>query len=109
MPTITQTIAKGIAPRPHLPPKPKKQNSHKRQAGDSNDDESKGSELDDAAPKVKANKHKQPHKVMVELEEVENIDDTTKPGKEVIKEVDDKPGNEVSTNTPVKWHGLTQL
>ena len=110
MPPVTWTVAKGIAPRPHLPPKPKKQNSHKRQASDSSNDKSEGSELDDAAPKVKANKHKQLCKVMVESEEeVENIDDTTKPGKEVIKEVDDEPGNEVCTNTPVKWHGLTQL
>ena len=86
MPTVTWTVAKGIAPNPHLPPKPKKQNSHKRQAGDSSDDESEGSELDDAAPKAKANKHKRPCKVMVESEEeVENIDDTTKPGKEVVE------------------------
>ena len=106
MPTVTQTVAKGIPPRPHLPAKPKKQNSRKRQAGDSSDDESEpeGSELDDPTPKAKANKHKRPRKVMVESEEeVESVDDTTKPGKD-IEEVDDEPGNEVSTNPPVKWH-----
>ena len=54
--------------------------------------------MDDPTPKVKANKHKRPCKVMVESEEeVESVDDTTKPGKDV-EEVDDKPGNEVSTN-----------
>ena len=109
MPIGTRTSVKGIPPRPHLPPKPKKQNSYKRQAGDSSDDENKGSELDDAAPKAKANKHKRPCKVMVESEkEVESMDDTTRPGKEVVEEVDDEPGNKVSTNTTVKWHGLTQ-
>ena len=106
MPTITWTIAKGIPSRSHLPPKPKKQNNCKRQAGDSSDDESKpeGSELDDPTPKAKANKHKWPRKVMVESEEeVESVDDTTKPGKDA-EEVDDEPGNEVSTNP--QWHGI---
>ena len=65
MPTVTRTVAKGIPPRSHLLPKPKKQNSRKRQANDSSDNESEldGSELDDPTPKAKANKHKRPRKV----------------------------------------------
>ena len=110
MPTVTRTVAKGIPPRTHLPPKPKN-DSRKRQASDSGDDESsEGSELDDARPKAKAKKHKRQRKATVESEEeVESVDDTTEPRRAEVEEVDDGPGSEVSTNPLVKWHRLTQL
>ena len=109
MPTVTRTLAKGIAPRTHLPPKAKKKDSRKRNANEeSSNDESETSDSDDARPKAKAKKHKRRRVITVESEEEpEHVDDMTEPQREEVEEVDDQndePGGKVST-TP-QWNGV---
>ena len=103
MPTVTRMVAKGIAPRTHLPPKTKKKNSCKRNANEeSSADKSERSVSDDAVPKAKAKKHKRQHIITVETEEeLESINDTAEPPREDVEEVDDQndePSGKVSTN-----------
>ena len=107
MPTVTWTIAKGIPPRTHLPPKAKK-NGCKRNANESSADESERSDSDDVGPKAKAKKHKRQCIIMVDSkEDPESVDDTAEPVREEVKEVNDqndKPSGTVSTN--LQWNGM---
>ena len=97
MPIVTRTVAKGIPPRTHLPPKAKKKDGRKRNA-----DESERSDSDDVGLKAKAKKHKRQRIVTVESEEdPESVDDAAGPMREEVEEVDDQNDEHsgtVSTN-----------
>lgn len=102
MPTATRTVAKGIAPRTHLPPKPKKNNRKRNADEESSADESEQSDSDDARSKAKAKKHKRQRLITVpeSEEELESVDDTTELPRKEVEEVEDlnEPGGKVSTN-----------
>jgi hypothetical protein len=118
MPTITRTVAKGIAPRVRSPARPKKKPSaskhsapknNKRQKSQSNDDTDSS---EDSDPKPKKGPKKAAKRQRIDISDAESgieIVDQAEP-EPVVEEVEDNPDlpdDEVSAIPTDRYVGLT--
>jgi hypothetical protein len=123
MPTITRTLAKGIAPRIRSPPRKrgrknttsKRKSAQKRHRGndsESGDEESEETrDTDDSEPKPKGKKPTKRRRAEKSESEPELVDGAEP--EPVVEEVEEhgptlSGDDEVSTHPSLKQHGLTQ-